>query len=87
MTKLTKNYQESLLAALQDPAEAAEYLNAALEEGDRGLFLLALRNVAEAKGISYLATEAHLSDAAATIGSGAWLPATPRTWPADGGQW
>jgi probable addiction module antidote protein len=61
MTKLTKSYQESLLAALQDPAEAAEYLNAALEEGDTALFLCALRNVAEAKGISHLAAEAHLN--------------------------
>ena len=61
MTKLTKSYQESLLAALQNPAEAAEYLNAALEEGDTALFLLALRNVAEAKGLSHLATEAHLN--------------------------
>jgi probable addiction module antidote protein len=61
VTKLTKSYQESLLAALQDPAEAAEYLSAALEEGDRALFLLALRNVAEAKGIGHLATQAHLN--------------------------
>jgi probable addiction module antidote protein len=61
MTKLTKSYQESLLTALQDPAEAAAYLNAALEEGDRALFLRALRNVAEAKGFSHLATEAHLN--------------------------
>jgi probable addiction module antidote protein len=61
MTKLTKSYQESLLAALQNPAEAAAYLNAALEGGDTALFLLALRNVAEAKGISHLATEAHLN--------------------------
>ncbi|BFU90693.1 MAG: hypothetical protein NTAFB01_18800 [Nitrospira sp.] len=30
--------------------EAEEYLNAALEEGDPELFLLALRNVAEAQG-------------------------------------
>jgi probable addiction module antidote protein len=61
MTKLTKSYQESLLAALQNPAEAAAYLNAAMEEGDTALFLLALRNVAEAKGISHLATGAHLN--------------------------
>src|SRR4030095_1436820 len=34
MPKLTKNYQESLLQALQNPQEAAEYLTAALEDGD-----------------------------------------------------
>ncbi len=32
------------------PCEAAAYLNAAIEEGDREFFLLALRNVAEADG-------------------------------------
>jgi probable addiction module antidote protein len=61
MTKLTQHYHESLLAALQDPTEAAEYLNAALEEGDTALFLRALRNVADAKGISHLATAAHVN--------------------------
>src|SRR5436853_4775824 len=34
MSRLTKSYRESLLQALQDPQEAAEYLTAALEEGD-----------------------------------------------------
>jgi hypothetical protein len=34
MPKLTKSYQESLLQALQNPQEAAEYLTAALEEED-----------------------------------------------------
>ena len=42
--------QEDLVEALKDPREAAAYLNAAMEEGDRSLFLLALRNVAEAHG-------------------------------------
>lgn len=37
-------YQKDLIEALKDPAEAAAYLNAALEEGDRETFLLALRN-------------------------------------------
>jgi DNA-binding phage protein len=50
--KASKSYQESLLAALRDPEEAAEYLNAALEDGDEQIFLLALRNVAEANGLS-----------------------------------
>lgn len=50
--KASKNYQESLLASLRDPEEAAEYLNAALEEGDEQLFLLALSNVAEANSLA-----------------------------------
>lgn len=50
MAKKTTTYQEDLIEALKDPREAAEYLNAAIEEGDRAVFLLALRNVAEAHG-------------------------------------
>jgi probable addiction module antidote protein len=50
-----------LLKALQDPAEAAEYLNAALVEDSNELFLLALRNVAEAHGMKKLAEEARLN--------------------------
>ncbi len=50
------NYQDWLLEKLKDHEEAAAYLNAALEEGlkedeeSKKLFLLALRNVAEAQG-------------------------------------
>jgi probable addiction module antidote protein len=50
MAKKTTTYQEDLIEALKDPREAAAYLSAAMEEGDRALFLLALRNVAEAHG-------------------------------------
>lgn len=49
MAQITE-YQKDLIQALKDPEEAAAYLNAALEEGDRATFLLALRNVAEANG-------------------------------------
>src|ERR1700734_2104368 len=55
MTK-NKNYQEWLLEKLKDHDEAVSYLNAALEESLKGdeesqqLFLIALRNVAEAQG-------------------------------------
>jgi len=45
-----KRYQETLIEALKDPEEASGYLNAALEAGDRKMFLVALRNVAEAHG-------------------------------------
>ncbi len=61
MSHLTKNYRESLLQALQDPQEAAEYLTAALEEGDWATFLLALRDVADARGMSTLAAQAQLN--------------------------
>jgi len=46
----SRSYQESLIKGLQDPKEAAAYLDAALEEGDRAVFLLAIRNVIEALG-------------------------------------
>ena len=49
MTRTT-SYRRDLIEALKDPKEAAAYLNAALEEGDREVFLLALRNVADANG-------------------------------------
>jgi probable addiction module antidote protein len=61
MPKLTKSYQESLLQALQNPQEAAEYLTAALEDGDSAVFLLALRNVADAQGMRTVAHKAQLN--------------------------
>ena len=45
-----KRYHDSLIKALKEPVEAAEYLNAALEQGDPKMFLVALKNVAEARG-------------------------------------
>ncbi|MBA3968044.1 MAG: putative addiction module antidote protein [Nitrospirales bacterium] len=48
--KKSKAYQPDLIESLRDAGEAEEYLNAALEEGDPELVLLALRNVAEAQG-------------------------------------
>jgi DNA-binding phage protein len=50
MTKRMTTYQEDLIEALKNPREAAAYLSEAMEEGNRDLFLLALRNVAEANG-------------------------------------
>jgi probable addiction module antidote protein len=46
----SRKYQVSLVAALRDHKEAAAYLDAALEAGDRAAFLLAIRNVIEALG-------------------------------------
>jgi len=58
-------YEESLIKALQDPQEAAEYLNASLEEAvemdDIQIFLLALRDIAKAKGMTRVAGIARLN--------------------------
>ena len=50
MTKKITGYQKDLIEALKDPREAAAYLNAAIEDGDKEVFLLAMRNVAQAHG-------------------------------------
>jgi probable addiction module antidote protein len=55
-------YHEDLIESLKDPEEAIGYLQAALAESDMPeVFLLALRNVAEARGMSELARAAHLN--------------------------
>jgi probable addiction module antidote protein len=46
----SRDYQVSLIERLRDPKEAAAYLDAALEDGDRAIFLLAIRNVIQAFG-------------------------------------
>ena len=46
----TESYKEQLLDSLKDPQAAAEYLTACLDDGDVDVFLLALRDVAEAQG-------------------------------------
>ncbi len=63
----SRNYQDFLLEQLQDHDFAVAYLNEALDESLKGdeesqkLFLMALRNVAEAQGgISALAKKAHV---------------------------
>ena len=63
MTPRSKSYQEDLLKALEDPLEAQAYLNAALEDEDPNVFLLALKDVAEAKlgGMKQLADETKLN--------------------------
>ena len=61
MTKASRPYQESLREDLKDPREAAEYLSAALDDGEPEVFLLALRDVAEAHGMKRLAEGAQLN--------------------------
>jgi len=58
----SKPYQPEVIKALRNPQEAAEYLNAALEDGDPEAFLLAIRNVTEAQGgVAQLAEKANLN--------------------------
>ena len=62
--KATVPYEEILSRDLQDPEEAAAYLNAALEDASENgadIFLLALRDVAKARGIRQLAQDTQLS--------------------------
>jgi len=54
MPKRTTDFREELLADLADPREAAHYLNAALMDSDE-MFLVALRDVAEARQMSAVA--------------------------------
>jgi probable addiction module antidote protein len=56
-------YKSYLSQSLKDPEEAAEYLNAALEEGDLSLFTLALKDVVDALGggVSATAKKSHLN--------------------------
>lgn len=58
--KRTRDYRHGFLADLKDPEIASNYLNAALEESDEA-FLVALRNVAEARQISPEAAAAGVS--------------------------
>jgi probable addiction module antidote protein len=57
MPKRTRPYRESLLEDLQDATEASQYLNAALEDSEE-MFLVALRDVAEARQMAKVAESA-----------------------------
>jgi probable addiction module antidote protein len=61
MSEATTKYEDGLMEDLADPEEAAAYLNAALEDGDQEVFMLALRHVAEARGITRVAKETRLN--------------------------
>jgi probable addiction module antidote protein len=45
-----RKFTEILKEELQDPKFAAAYLNEALNSGDKGVFLIALRDVINARG-------------------------------------
>ncbi|MGH7230714.1 MAG: DNA-binding protein [Nitrospiraceae bacterium] len=58
----SKAYLAELIESLRNPCEAEDYLDAALEKNDSELFLLALRNVAEAQGgVAQLADKTKLN--------------------------
>jgi probable addiction module antidote protein len=61
MSKTSTRYHDGLIKDLTDPEEAAAYLNAALEDGSKDVFLMALRDIADAKGIAQLSKKAHLN--------------------------
>ena len=61
MSRASVPYVEVLGEWLKDPAQAAAYLDVALEDGDPEVFLLALRDVAEARGLSAVAQESQLN--------------------------
>ena len=63
MRKKTKDYREGLLERLQDQDYAAAYLNAALMDEDPKAFLIALKDIADARGegVTELAKKTHLN--------------------------
>jgi probable addiction module antidote protein len=61
MKKITDLYENGLKEDLENPVEAVAYLDAALEDGSQEVFLLALKDVADAKGISKIARSTNLN--------------------------
>lgn len=63
MPKRARRYENDLIESLKKPKEAAAYLNEHLEDDEKDseeLFLLALRDVARAHGISEIADRTDL---------------------------
>jgi probable addiction module antidote protein len=54
-------YKDYLISLLKNRTQAEAYLNAALEDSDPRVFLLALRDVAKAQGISSVANRSKLN--------------------------
>ena len=46
----SRSHEDWLIARLKNPKEAAAYIEAAIEENDQGVLMLALRQVATARG-------------------------------------
>jgi probable addiction module antidote protein len=60
MTARSRSYRESLLRRLQDNAEAANYLQAALEDSQPA-FLIALKNVLDSRKVATVARASKLN--------------------------
>jgi len=59
-------YEPWLVDQLKDPARAAAYLEAVIDEGDQGALMLALRHIAQAQGgIAQVARKAKITREAA----------------------
>ena len=55
-------YESWLIGQLRSPAEAAAYLEAVIEEGDQSAIMLALRQIAQARGgVAEIARKAKLT--------------------------
>ncbi len=64
MAKKTRDYEEDLVEQLKDAEFAVEYLNASLEDSDDGAderFLIALRQVAKAHGMTNVSEKAGMA--------------------------
>jgi len=56
------SYENWLVESLKDPKEAAAYVEAAIEDGDQAVLMLALRRVAHAQGgVAKIARKAKLT--------------------------
>lgn len=60
MTARSRSYKESLLNRLKDNAEAANYLQAALEDS-QSAFLVALKNVLDSRKVAVVARAGKLN--------------------------
>ena len=49
-SETSRSHEDWLVARLKNPKEAAAYIEAAIEENDQGVLMLALRQVAMARG-------------------------------------
>ena len=62
MAGASRPYEPWLIEQFRDPAEAAAYLEAVIEDGDQATLMLALRQVAQAQGgIAKIARRAKLT--------------------------
>lgn len=64
MPKRVRDYEEGLIEKLRDTEFAAEYLNASLADADEGSderFLMALRQVAKAHGMTAVAEKSGMA--------------------------